>query len=528
MKNYFTTLFCIFTFAITNSYATTHAVPSQFSTIQAALNACAASDTVWVSPGTYYEHIVWPQVKKIKLLSTGNKGNTAIDGSKSGRVITMDMPDDAIIDNKTQIKGFTIQHGQLDLSASLPVGKGAGIYCFNASPKFVNCNINKNHIVLGADNPVLTGYGAGVYAENAKALLFENCLFKSNRSKLISNMYGSALCGIFSDITLNHCEITGNKTNSGENLPTGVIYCDGGGTLNDEAHRGIHFDQCKITYNEIHNNSDIFPAGTICAVNNSNVVIVNTLITDNIHFGASELYAKGNVLYLNASGADLYFVTIANNDGIVDGRTGKCIYAVNTTGCTVQNSILWNNKSSPEIFVESGSTIDVTYSDVKGGYPGTGNISLKPEFVTNNSDDKHLLPISPCAGAGIASGLGSSIDLENNPRPIPSNTNPDMGCYEVDQTLKLASEINMTAQLSVYPNPSDGNSTLQYTVQHAGFVQIDLLNVNGQVLKTLVAAFQNAGENQLQVSLVEEHAGIYFLQVKVDGSQTGIFKYIRN
>ena len=40
------------------------------------------------------------------------------------------------------------------------------------------------------------------------------------------------------------------------------------------------------------------------------------------------------------------------------------------------NSILWNNHApdGPEIFVESG-TIDVSYSDVKGGWTGTGNIN---------------------------------------------------------------------------------------------------------------------------------------------------------
>ncbi|MBN1361422.1 MAG: right-handed parallel beta-helix repeat-containing protein [Sedimentisphaerales bacterium] len=44
---------------------------------------------------------------------------------------------------------------------------------------------------------------------------------------------------------------------------------------------------------------------------------------------------------------------------------------------TVTNSILWNN-GGVEI---TGDVVVVTYSDVQGGHPGTGNIDADPEFV---------------------------------------------------------------------------------------------------------------------------------------------------
>jgi len=104
---------------------------------------------------------------------------------------------------------------------------------------------------------------------------------------------------------------------------------------------------------------------------------------------------------------------------------------------TVMNCILWNDAApnGAEIHVDF-SMPSVTYSNVEGGYPGTGNIDADPLFL-GAPDDLHLGPGSPCIDA--ANGPEApELDLDGNPRiddPDSPNTGvgppwADMGAYE--------------------------------------------------------------------------------------------------
>jgi hypothetical protein len=85
---------------------------------------------------------------------------------------------------------------------------------------------------------------------------------------------------------------------------------------------------------------------------------------------------------------------------------------------TLTNCILWGDSAptGPEIH-NSGSTPIVTYSDIAGGYTGTGNINADPLFITGPHGDFYLSQIasgqpsnSPCVdtGGGLVSDWFSS------------------------------------------------------------------------------------------------------------------------
>ena len=87
------------------------------------------------------------------------------------------------------------------------------------------------------------------------------------------------------------------------------------------------------------------------------------------------------------------------------------------------NCILWDD-SPDEI---SGGTPDITYSDVMGGWIGTGNINADPLFA---DVDLRLSAGSPCIDAGDNSAVppGVITDLDGYPRIV--NDVVDMGAYE--------------------------------------------------------------------------------------------------
>jgi hypothetical protein len=82
----------------------------------------------------------------------------------------------------------------------------------------------------------------------------------------------------------------------------------------------------------------------------------------------------------------------------------------------VNNDIIYG--SSNTIYLDENSSIEVTYSDIEGGWVGEGNIDADPLFVSPDNGDFHLQSDSPCIDAGDPN---SSYD--------PDGTIADMGAY---------------------------------------------------------------------------------------------------
>jgi len=138
---------------------------------------------------------------------------------------------------------------------------------------------------------------------------------------------------------------------------------------------------------------------------------------------------------------------VVNNKGhgisLTGGRIVNCTIADNANigfwayRATVTNSIIWNNTRYQVYY--PGGDLSVSYSDVQGGFAGTGNLDADPCFADPSNGDYHLKsqagrwdPLgeqwrqddatSPCIDAGVPT---DPIGLE----PFPNGGRVNLGAY---------------------------------------------------------------------------------------------------
>lgn len=111
---------------------------------------------------------------------------------------------------------------------------------------------------------------------------------------------------------------------------------------------------------------------------------------------------------------------------------GGGIYSGYSSAPKITNCILWGNtatRGGNEIYKDAESgVITVTYSCVKGGHGGTGNISSNPMFVDDLNGDFSLQSGSPCIDTGT-SVAAPAEDILGIVRP--QGGGHDMGAYEL-------------------------------------------------------------------------------------------------
>jgi len=401
-------------------------VPGDQPTIQAGIDAAQHGDMVLVANGTY--------------TGSGNqnldfKGKAITLTSENGAencIIACEYSDDCRgfyfhsgETSESVVSGFTIKEGKLW------GGYGAGIYCNSSSPTITNNIITCNRVNTGwegggggiccnSSSPTITNntitansadYGGGIYCSSSSSPIITNNTITANSAVgTLSPGNGGGIYCTSSSPTITNCIITDNEARSHD------YYVHGGGIYCTSSSPTI--TNCTITDNKAETIEISHGGGIYCT--SSSPTITNCIITGNEALGESNAYGGG--IYCT-SYSTITNCTITGNRAYRPrhdlGGVGGGIYC-DTSSSTVLNTILWND--NPD---EIDGSITVTYSDVKGGWPGEGNIDADPLFVDPSSDNYHLQASSPCIDAGTYSGAPPD-DLDGNPR----DEFPDMGAYE--------------------------------------------------------------------------------------------------
>jgi surface protein with Ig-like domain/parallel beta helix pectate lyase-like protein/polymorphic membrane protein len=221
----------------------------------------------------------------------------------------------------------------------------------------------------------------------------------------------------------------------------------GGGIYN-------HYASPTITNCMILNNHSQNYGGGLDNLTTSSPVVLNCLFAGNssgISGGALNNHNVSNPVYINC--------TIVNNTAEV---AGSAVH--NTSGSlpVFKNCILWN--SGTEIYnTDTESVTTLTYSCIRGGYSGEGNISLNPLFDSSGTNGAYsLLPTSPCIDLGTSDGAPVT-DILGVSRP--QGLGVDMGAYEFIDYAPVAScrdlfvHLDETGSATISPlNVNNGSS----------------------------------------------------------------------
>jgi hypothetical protein len=87
---------------------------------------------------------------------------------------------------------------------------------------------------------------------------------------------------------------------------------------------------------------------------------------------------------------------------------------------------------------------------------------------------------------------------------------PDHEWYEIDEITNLPSETDL---LSAYPNPFNAQTEISYNIATPGRVRIDVYNLTGQKVETLIDDYRDAGRYDVIWDASNYSSGIYFYRL---------------
>jgi parallel beta-helix repeat protein len=206
------------------------------------------------------------------------------------------------------------------------------------------------------------------------------------------------------------------------------------------------------------NSASINGGGIDCRVDSSPTF-------NNVTISGNKAKLSGAGIYIENSSPVLRNVTISGNLLLSEYR-GGAIYSDKDSNPQIFNSIIWNNKTSDifnQIHTETSSSIIMaTHCMIQGGYTGTNNLDLDPQFITPVNPDSapyaggnlRLQYGSPAMNAGLNEYISQDYaDLDedgNTLEQIPydldgkkriSIQTVDMGAYEVQSKIPTITPI---------------------------------------------------------------------------------------
>ncbi len=304
------------------------------------------------------------------------------------------------------LRGCTIKGNTA--AGGVDEGYGGGVDNDGGTVTLTDCTFNGN-TATGVGKRIGNGLGGGLY-NNDGTVMLTNCSFSGNTAG-----DGGGVFNLSGAATLAECTLTNNTSTAGSG--GGVYSSSQGTTMTGTA----TLTNCTLSGNTA--NTD---GGGV--YNTNGLTLTNCLLTGNTTSSGNGGGIANEQEYSNgpAPMALLQFCTLSINTATATGAQGGALENDGTAMLT--DDILWDNTAGTANEIgtpTSGSTTNVTYCDIQGGY--AGNINLDPRFANPANGDFHVSVGSPALLAGTPI-TGVTTDLVGKTR---NASHPTLGAYEV-------------------------------------------------------------------------------------------------
>ena len=384
-------------------------------------------------------------------------------------------------------------------------GPGGAIQLSNIAKASIN-NSNFKENKAKAD-------GGGINSNDIDSLFIKNSTFDGNESMESSG--GAIAFQGENSILYFEIDSTTISNNRAMSDGGGILVYKGSitvsnSTISDDSSKyggGFTIANGNATLNNVViKNNTAYEHGGGIDVYNATLNLNNSLLINNISNGGEFVPDPNSVVNINNS-------TLSGNQDGLNGCNdcGDINFSEGKT--TINNTIIWNNN----INQETNASVTATYSDIEGGFTGTGNIDANPLFCDYWSGswpqlagNYHLTFLSPAIGKG-ENGVNMGAF--------------DVGC-DIDNSLLSVDElIDVTpteyALHDNYPNPFNPTTTLRFDLPQVSDVTLTIYNMLGQKVRTFNYQNTSAGYHSVTWDATNDYgeqvgAGVYLYQLRAN------------
>lgn len=269
-------------------------------------------------------------------------------------------------------------------------------------------------------------------------------------------------------------------------------------------------------------------AGDVCNYNvsaSTGIAVANAGIDISVCTNTTSLLASAGSGTWTVVGGTGVFSNPNSNATDVTGLTASTNvfqWSINTSNCGV---------ISDEVTVEAGCLLPVDLVRFDGECIDN-KILLSWQTISEKSNKRFIIERSidgvKFYTIGSVEGYGNS-EITNNYTFIDDKKN-DVSVYyrlnQIDQNGKISlSKIitvehqcheNVSAEISIYPNPSHNSTTISLKLIQKSSVRIELYSSIGKLISTRPVQTCEAGLEEINIDSSEFPAGIYFLKATVN------------